>query len=87
MIAIKILGSLADDSQLIVTQTDYVLARDFLLTEVALMNVIRSGVLLNMTLNSENSEINELGLLFYLRITTSRNTGQPEPITVDTSFS
>jgi len=48
--AIKTLGSLTDDSQLVVTQTDYVLVRDFLLTEIALTNANRSGVLSNMTL-------------------------------------
>jgi site-specific recombinase XerD len=47
---IKILGSLADDNEIVTSQTDYVLVRDFLLTEIALMNANRSGVLANMTL-------------------------------------
>ena len=47
--AVKTLGSLAEDSKPLLTQTDYVLVRDFLLTEIALINANRSGVLSNMT--------------------------------------
>jgi len=44
----KILASLADDS--LVRQTDYDLTRDYLLTEIALSNANRCGVLSNKTL-------------------------------------
>jgi len=49
--AIKIIGRCADSLQVpvLVTQTDYVIVRDFLLTEIALANANRAGVLANMT--------------------------------------
>ena len=46
--AIKIIG-ICTDSSYVVSQADFVLVRDFLLTEISLGNANRSGVLANMT--------------------------------------
>ena len=48
--AIKILGCVNDDMYLL-SQTDYVTVRDYLVTEIALANANRSGVLATMTLS------------------------------------
>jgi site-specific recombinase XerD len=49
--AIKCLGDIMASPDAVVTQTDYVLIRDFLLTQIIITNANRSGVLSNMTVD------------------------------------
>ena len=50
--AVRILGtSSGSDNTHVTTQTEFVIVRDFLLTEIAIGNANRSGVLANMTIN------------------------------------
>lgn len=48
--AVRILGTSSDNTH-VTTQTEFVIVRDFLLTEIAIGNANRSGVLANMTIN------------------------------------
>jgi len=48
--AVRILGTSSDNTH-VTTQTEFVIVHDFLLTEIAVGNANRSGVLANMTMN------------------------------------
>jgi site-specific recombinase XerD len=71
LMAVKCLGEMADMAPKNVSQTEYVLMRDFLLTQVIISNANRSGVLANMTVQ-EFLTARQIGESFVISVTSHK---------------